>query len=151
MKTKVQDDYFSFQKASSDENHETYGMGPCIAVGIYDKISGDSYITHMPLMQKDFEEEIKEIKENVNYSKTFVYACGGGLDSYNSEEASSATLESRKTVKEALYDTFKKENIEIHWNKLDQQSNLFIDKKKKKMFHTIEDIVLPEAPLDDFY
>ena len=126
-----------FISATKEYNHSTYGMGPCIGVGIYNKKTGESYLAHMAYVYKDFEKDIQTISEKLGPKDTQIYICGGAHSQFQNQEGKEYTNEARSFIKKTLENYFPKKNIKVKWNKLDFTSDLVINKKSKKFEHKV--------------
>ncbi len=98
------------------------GLGPCIAIGVYDKKRKRGYMMHESNANENEEVPLfldyvlkKSKKENLA-----IYVAGGGLnpleDPNDPENINESIFESRNYVKAELEARFEMDHITIDWN-----------------------------------
>ena len=107
------------------------GLGPCIAVGIYDYFSKSGYMMHeVDYSCIDFGSKIEMLKRDYgSLNNLKVFAAGNSIFSLDKLEQKDLELSSRYFVEEMLVKYFPVGNIEFNWLDDDVVGELFLDTK----------------------
>ena len=106
------------KKACKGDILNSGGLGPCIAIVIYNPKSKCAIMMHEPNWETDnkLTEYLKEITEELgNKEDLKAFAMGNAIFSDDSEEQRKYILGNRDYVKEELLVFLKKENITTKW------------------------------------
>ena len=119
------------------------GIGPCIAIAIYDPYSKIGHMMHSP----DFElvnlkEDIEKIvQQSKDPSSLKVYAIGNSLDSEDDEELQNFVLNNRILVEKTLKEIFGEHQLEIFWAPSDHICTLTLDILRGEFSTTINQVL----------
>jgi chemotaxis receptor (MCP) glutamine deamidase CheD len=93
------------------------GLGPCIAVGIYDKKSRSGYMMHKAGADndKDLEVFLRDTLKSTTKEDLKVWVCGGVIDVDDGDEAD--VQSARNHVINLIEEYFEKEQVSINWAK----------------------------------
>ncbi len=130
----IQINMFEVGYAKSPEIICSNGMGPCIAVGIYDPIQKAGSMIHQPSPNhsNDMEEFIINSLKRYNKDLVKVYACGGAILTGESDVDIDNTNEARLHVEDLLNKYFSTSQFIIRWSNIDVTSELFLDTSNGK-------------------
>lgn len=112
------------------------GLGPCIAVGIYDKKSRSGYMMHKAGADNDNDLEIfiQDTLKSTTKEDLEVWVCGGVIDVDDEDELD--VTHARTFVSNLIEKYFKKEQVTLKWAKSRTSSELILNTETGKF--TIE-------------
>jgi hypothetical protein len=112
------------------------GLGPCIAIGIYDTRRKYGYMIHEANMA--FNSELSAFLTNVlsksNKEDLSVYIAGGEINNVASKNDNKHVRECRNHVKTELLKLFDKKQIKINWNNSSDAIELILETENGKFF-----------------
>ena len=106
------------------------GLGPCIAIGIYDYQKKCGHMMHEANWHVDanLDERIEEILKQVGDKKKLeIYVLGNSRDTDDDNEMQEFVLENRKYVRCILLKIFQKKQIKFNWLTDDTVGDLILD------------------------
>ncbi|MBR9692270.1 hypothetical protein GOV06_05805 [Candidatus Woesearchaeota archaeon] len=108
----VKDDW---RKASNPDILKSGGLGPCIAIGVYDPNTKTGYMVHIPGMSDENLSKFLEVVKNdyPNLDDLIVEAFGAGMDDCEDKEYHEYLKLDRKYVEKKLSKLFK--NLVCDW------------------------------------
>ncbi|MEK6939304.1 MAG: hypothetical protein AABX31_01110, partial [Nanoarchaeota archaeon] len=102
-------------KAHSRDILWTDGLGPCIAVAVYDPVTKSGYLMHA-LLHTSLEPHIEQIKNDyLDLSRLHVFVTGNSLSFYNEAEQRKFDFAERLYVEEVIAKSFNKRGTTIRW------------------------------------
>lgn len=124
-----------YGKVKSPEVIASGGLGPCIAIGIYDKKRKCGYMIHADNAHynKVVTDLLNRILVKSKLNNLTIYVAGGGANSNDDDYAS--VMESRDYVTEELRSRFNSDQITIEWNKHNDTHELFLDTSNGKFYN----------------
>ena len=120
---------FEMKKANSPDILRSGGLGPCIAIGIYDSKTKSGYMMHgLDFQSDDLDGKIQEIKKDYgNLTELQIFAVGNSLDSFDNEEQREYEIINRPFVEQILRKYFQDSQLQIKWIHDDHCAELFLD------------------------
>ncbi|MDO8510725.1 MAG: hypothetical protein Q7S55_01015 [Nanoarchaeota archaeon] len=102
-------------KAHSPDSLWTDGLGPCIAVAVYDPVTKSGYLMHA-LPHTSLEPKIEEMsKDYGDLSRLRVFVTGNSMSFYNGIRQDKFDLSERSYVEGIMTKYFNKRRTTIQW------------------------------------
>lgn len=118
---------FEMKKANSPDILESGGLGPCIAIGVYDSKTKSGYMIH-ELDYADLDRKIREIKRDYcDLRRLKIFVVGNSLDSFGSKEQREYEISKRPCIEQTLRKYFQDSQLQIRWTPDDYCAELFLD------------------------
>ena len=124
---KVEDS--EMKKANYPDTLRSGGLGPCIAIGVYDPKSKSGYMMHEGNFQyEDLDGAIQVIERDYgDLSSLKVFATGNSLSSYDDdEEQREYEIANRPFVEQILNKYFQASQLQIEWMPDDVTADLYL-------------------------
>ena len=115
-------------KAQSPDTLWTDGLGPCIAVAVYDPVTKSGYMMHT-FLHVSLEPQIQKIKNDYgDLSRLRVFVTGDSMSLYGGvRQDDDFDLSGRSYVEEIITNYFDKRRTTIQWLPDDQCGELHLD------------------------
>lgn len=120
------------------------GLGPCTAIGIFNKEDKTGYMLHEPyFLYADLEEKLEIIKKDyARLDNLKVYVTGNSLSSQDDENQRNFEFGDREYVENTLKKYFTNKQIKFDWLKDDLTTELSLNLNTGKFTTDVE-------PLED--
>jgi hypothetical protein len=122
-------DSLEMKKANYPDTLSSGGLGPCIAIGVFDPKTRSGYMMHEPHFRSvDLDGKINEIRKDYgDLTRLRVFATGNSLSSYESEGQRKFERSNRLYVEQTLRKYFRDSQLQIRWMPDDHNVVLFLD------------------------
>ena len=117
------------KKANYPDTLSSGGLGPCIAIGVYDPKTRTGYMMHEPHFQyPDLDGKINEIRGDYgDLTRLRVFAAGNSLASDDDAKQRDFERSDRPYVEQTLRKYFQDSQLQIRWMPDDHSAELFLD------------------------
>jgi len=132
----IQVDMNNHEKAEAPSSLVTYGLGPCIGIGVLDHDSGRGYLCHYGALAnrpggRAFFEDLKNCSQNVSIVVV------GGDTSEDGPEGTDVITHRNETISR-LSMLFPKVTPGFHWSPADGSSWIKVDLKAGEITHGLD-------------
>lgn len=118
---------FEMKKANFPDILRSGGLGPCIAIGLYDSKTRSGYMMH-EVDYTDLDRKIREIKRDYcDLRRLKIFVVGNSLDSLGSEEQREYEISKRPHIEQILKKYFQGSQLQIKWMHDNHCAELFLD------------------------
>lgn len=128
------------------------GMGPCIAVGIYDKINEKGYMIHEANAHanRNMEEFLSLVHDNTKPRNLKIYVTGACFEKADDDNTIIQTKEARDYVESIIKKKFKGSKVKINWSINDSNTELELDTITGKFFVDMIDYLNDRHIVEEF-
>ena len=125
----IEVEQFEMKKANYPDTLRSGGLGPCIAIGVYDPMTRSGYMMHEPHFQSaDLDKNINEIRRDYgDLIRLRVFVAGNSLDSDDDAKQREFNRSNRPYVEQTLKKYFQVSQLQVNWMPDDHIAVLSLD------------------------
>ena len=125
----IEVDQFEMKKAHYPDILRSGGLGPCIAIGVYDPNTRSGYMMHEPHFQyAKLDEKIQKIlRDYKDASRLKIFVAGNSLSSHDDNTQRGFEMSNRPHVERCMKKYFQDSQVRIQWVPDDHCAELYLD------------------------